>query len=150
MLTEVHKEIRTFFELANLSEPTIQSTEDKEISLSLIEITTSEANIFMNNNKEFLFAFQSVLKKLIEKKYPHTPSFVIDINGEQKKYITEAKQKAHIAHQRVLQFEKPYEFGYLNGFERMIIHSFLKEKTDIRTRSQGVGKERRLWVLPLE
>lgn len=149
MLTEVHKEILTFFRLCNLSTPTVQVTEDKDISLFLVEVTTTETEVFMDNNREFLFSFQSIFKRMIEKKYPNTPPFVIDINGEQKKYISEAKQKAHIAHQRVLQYEKPYEFGYLNGFERMIIHSFLKEKKDIRTRSQGIGKDRRLSVLPL-
>lgn len=148
MLTEVHKEILTFFNYANLKEPRIDVVEDKEISLYVVKIHTEEESLFLENNQELLFAFQSILKKIIQHSSPNAPDFVIDINEDQQKHINEAKQKAEIAYQRVVQYEKPYEFGYLNGFERMIIHSFLKEKNDVDTKSKGIGKERRLFVLP--
>jgi predicted RNA-binding protein Jag len=141
----VTKEIHTLFSYLGFGEPELKQERDEEIGIDVISISTQDQEAFTENNNELLHAFNYLLKRLIEKRDNNT-SFVIDFNGEQKKLIKEAKQKAHIAHQRVVQYNKAYEFGYLNGFERMIIHSYLKEKEDIHTSSFGKGKDRRLKV----
>ena len=150
MSYEIQKEIEIFFEYLNVEKPTIVFEYDPEVEQDLVSIKSTETELFLNNNKELLFAFNSILKKSLEGKYSSIKPFVLDFNGEQKKFINQAKQKAEIAYRRVLQFGKPYEFGYLNGFERMIVHSYLKQKKEINTISHGERKDRRLVVSSID
>ena len=150
MNSSIEKEIRTFFKKANLQLEDIEIVHDKEISLDIITLNTSDAKLFFEDDREVYTAFQYLMKKIMDKK-DKTSSFnyLFDIDGSQLKIIQEAKQKASIAYTRVIQFEKPYEFGFLNAFERMVIHSYLKNYKDVKTVSEGEGLQRRLQVIPV-
>jgi predicted RNA-binding protein Jag len=139
MNKQVENIIRTVFKPLTSSEPTINIEHDSDIDIELISITTEDKQTLLENNSEVSHAISYLVKKMIEQQGLEN-NLVLNINNEQKKVIEETKQKAEIAYQRVLTYGKPYEFGFLNGFERMIIHSFLKDKTEVRTQSSGVGK----------
>lgn len=143
MNTEIIKELHTFFSYLTLTPPDISFELDEEIDIHILSVVPQEKKLF--SDSEILEAIISVIKKLLEKKFPDH-SLVLDIDGQQVKFINEAKQKAEIAYQRVLEYNKAYEFAYLNAFERMIVHSYLKKKEEVETISSGQGGERRLTV----
>ena len=121
---------------------------DTDLHITIISIRVSgiEEELFVEHNNTLSRDFGLILKELLKKKHHFYKDLVIDINGKNKQFIDMAKQKASIAVERVLFFDKPYEFGYLNAYERMLIHSYLKNIDTIITESHGEKHERRLVV----
>lgn len=119
---------------------------DLHITIVSLRISGTEQELFSENYNSLTRDFGHILKTLLEKNHHFYKDIMIDINGVNKKFIDQAKEKAEIAVERVHFFDKPYEFGYLNSYERMLIHSYLKNIPNIITESQGEGSERRLFI----
>jgi predicted RNA-binding protein Jag len=119
---------------------------DLHITVVAIRVSGTEEELFTENNNSLSRDFGHIFKETLKKKHHFYKDIVIDINGKNKQFIDMAKQKASIAVERVQFFDNPYEFGYLNSYERMLIHSYLKNIDNIITESQGEGHDRRLVV----
>lgn len=119
---------------------------DSDIHMTIVSLRVGGdyETQFTENYNELLRDMGHIFKITLEKKYSFHRDIIIDINNVNKKLIDYTKEKAQIAIERVTFFDKPYEFGYLNAYERMIIHTYLKKYPDIISESKGLGKERRL------
>lgn len=142
------KETQNILEMMNIPVKEISVIIDTDLHITIISLRISgtEEELFIEQNNTLTRDFSLVLKSLLQKKHHFYKDLTIDINGKNKKFIDQAKQKAEIAVERVQFFDKPYEFGYLNSYERMLIHSYLKNIPTIITKSQGEGRERRLVI----
>lgn len=140
------QEISYFMEAFGIHTKEISLIVDNDIHINIISlrIAGDKELLFTDDNNELLRDFTAIFRLYINKKFSLYKDIIIDINGVQKKHIDYTKEKAQIAVDRVLFFDKPYEFGYLNAYERMIIHTYLKKYPEIMSQSEGVGKERRL------
>ena len=141
-------ETQTLLDMMGIHAKDISIIVDTDLHITIISIRVSgtEEERFTENHNDLTRSLGLVLKGLIQKKYHYYKDIVIDINGENKKFIDQSKEKASIAVERVQFFDKPYEFGYLNAYERMLIHTYLKNTPEIITESSGEGKERRLTI----
>ncbi len=119
---------------------------DLHITIVSLRLGGNETELFTANHSEVKRDFSLILKQLLQKKFHQYKDLVIDVNSEDKKLIDLTKQKTEIAVERVTFFDKPYEFGYLNAYERMLVHTYLKNTPDIMTESQGEGRDRRLVI----
>lgn len=143
----LEQEIATVLNMMNIHYKEISTIIDNDLHLTIFNIrSTQDTYLFFDDQKQLLRDLNTILKQLFQKKYHYFKNCIIDVNLEEKKLIDFTKEKAALAHERVVFFDKPYEFGYLNSYERMIIHSFLKNKTDVITESTGEGRDRRLIV----
>ena len=124
----------------------VKTSHDKEIGSDVLSLNLPEKHLWYLTKKEpdFVMSLRLVLKQVLVQS--GCKGSIIDINGEDIDFIDYTKQKAKIAADRVRDFDKEYEFGYLNAYERMIVHSYLKGRTEISTESIGEGLERRLIV----
>lgn len=143
-LPKIEKEIQKIFSFLHLGTPHMSIHTESDLGIEIIQIEIPKKLPFLE--EEFTNALVHILKRIAEHKNPHH-NLVFDLDGSQIQRISETKEKARIAYQRVLQYDKPYTFGYLNGFERMIVHSVLKEYPEVETVSEGRGRDRRLKVL---
>lgn len=139
----IQKEIETIFEFLAIPLISVKLEHDDEIGSAVITIQCSDNN---HSGHEFRRDFSMILRFLFERKHNINENFILDINGEQKKIIEFTKQKARIAAKRVRSFGKEYEFGPLSSYERMIVHSVIKQEPGVQTESRGEGNERRLFV----
>lgn len=141
-------EIRVIVEMMGIHVKEVQYYYDNDIEVTLLSLRLSgnDVPLLHDENREGLRALSLYLKKFLEKKYHFYKDIILDINGEEIEFIQYTKDKAELAFERVDYFDKPYEFGYLNAYERMIVHSYLKKYKNMVTESQGEGKERRLIV----
>jgi len=124
----------------------VTTSHDKEIGSDVVSLNIPEKHLWYIIKKEpdFTMSLRLVTKQVLAQL--GTKGTIIDINGEDIDFIDYTKQKAKIAADRVRDFDKEYEFGYLNAYERMIVHSYLKGRDEVVTESKGEGFERRLVV----
>ncbi len=144
---ELQQEIQKVLELMNIHYKEISVHHDSDLHITLVNMrTTQDTELFMENNKSLLRDFSFVIKQVLKKQFHYHKDIIFDVNHTERDFINFTKEKASLALQRVQFFEKPYEFGYLNSYERMLVHSYLKKYKEVITESQGEGSERRLVV----
>lgn len=140
------QEMKYFTDALGIHTKDISIIVDSDIHITIVSLRVAgnfEEQLTENHN-ELLRDLGNLFKQIIQKKYSYFKDLIVDVNNVNKKLIDYTKEKAQIAVERVLFFNKKYEFGYLNAYERMIIHTYLKKYPDIISESNGLGKERRL------
>ena len=112
-------------------------------------IKIPDSNILIGENGQYLFSFYSIVKRIIERRFPddHAP-FLIDVNDYQRKHIEEIKERARMSAQRVRYFKKEVVMQPMSAYERRIIHMSLEEDPDVVTESVGEGETRRVVIKP--
>lgn len=142
------QEAHTLLSLIGITPKDIRVIVDHDIHFTIISLRLkgNDTELLRDHNNDGLRSFNLIFKMLIEKKYHFYKDCIIDINGDEIKLINHTKEKAEIALERVEFFDKPYTFGYLNAYERMLIHQYLKNHPHIVSESEGEREERRLII----
>ncbi|MFC1801853.1 protein jag [Patescibacteria group bacterium] len=115
-------------------------------------IRTNESGILIGNDGVNIKALNHILKKIIWKKMSSEfgndvrLDFFVDINDYQEQAINKIKEEAEKAVQEVDLLKRDVELRPMSAYERMIAHSILAEKPNIKTDSVGEGLERRVVV----
>lgn len=141
-------EINTLLEQMNIDMKDLSVVRDDDIDMLICSLSLrfADAELFLEDNEAVLRSLSSIARLFLTKKQDLKANILFDVNHHQIDFINQAKEKARIAKERVEFFKKDYEFGYLSGYERMIIHSYLKKQKGIQTFSEGEGKDRRLII----
>ena len=117
-------------------------------------IKTEEPYILIGQDGKTLMALNHIVKKGFEqestKRNFNPLNFIVDVNDYQEKRIQDLKSKAHIMAERARFFKNAVELVPMNPYERMIVHSFFTDVTDIETESTGIGRERRVVIKYIE
>lgn len=144
----LQRETETILDMMGIRVKSVDIIQDQDLRITIISIRVpgDEQPLFTDHYNELSRDLGLMLRLIFEKKHRYFKDITVDVNGENLALINHTKEKAALAVERVNFFEKPYEFGYLSSYERMIIHSYLKQVSDIVTESEGEGKERRLVV----
>jgi spoIIIJ-associated protein len=147
--------IKTIIEkvLSFLSEQAIiESVADIETcGITKYSIKTNDPYALIGKDGQTLQAFNHLIKKIYEQQRlkeenKQEINFLIDVNDYQQKKIEELKMKAQIMAERARFFRSNIELSPMNPYERMIIHSFFTDSSDIETESTGIGKDRRVVI----
>ncbi|MDP3725748.1 MAG: R3H domain-containing nucleic acid-binding protein [bacterium] len=113
-------------------------------------IKTNEPYLLIGDDGQVLMALNHVVKKIFEShavKNNFKPmNFIVDVNDYQEQKIEDIKNKARMMAERARFFKNNVELPAMNPYERMIVHSFFTNATDIETESTGVGPERRVVI----
>lgn len=113
-------------------------------------IKTEEPYVLIGNDGRVLMAFNYLVKKIFEcqaQKQNFQPiNFIVDINDYQEQRIEDIKNKARMMAERARFFKNNVELPAMNPYERMIVHSFFTDTTDIETESTGMGLQRRVVI----
>lgn len=142
------QEAQQLLSLMGITAKELRVVIDNDIHFTIVSLRLrgNDAEIFREHNNEVLRSFTLIFKMLVEKKYHFYKDCIVDVNEEEIKLINHTKEKAEIALERVEFFDKPYTFGYLNAYERMLIHQYLKNHPHIISESEGEKDERRLVI----
>lgn len=109
-------------------------------------IKTTESGKLIGTHGEALSALNHIVKKMLEAKVPRDAHFTIDVNGYQARRIKSLEDQARLVAERARTFRYDVELSPMSSYERMIIHSTLKDMPDIETMSHGEGKLRHIVV----
>lgn len=113
-------------------------------------VTLNDPRLFISREGEALLALNHLVKRIFESKYgvgEEAPfEILIDVNDFQKKRVDNIKAIAHMMAERARYFKSNIEIDPMSPFERRIVHEFLQDATDLKTESEGFGKDRRVVI----
>lgn len=119
------------------------------------KVEVTDPHVYLGRDGEALMALNHLARRIVESKIPKEAedtngktnfSFLIDINGYQKKKIENLHAMAHMMAERARYFKSSMEIDPMPAFERRIIHEFLSDARDLKTESEGVGPSRRVVI----
>jgi spoIIIJ-associated protein len=111
----------------------------------------------LDNHGDTLHALDLLVKKISENRLPRRDAtepteqhdhimFVIDVNNHRTKQIKDLQTKAVMMAERARSFQYDVELTPMSAYERLIIHTTLQNSPNVKTESQGEGRNRRVVI----
>ena len=117
----------------------------------IFSVKTPDAKKLIGTKGENLRALNYLVKRLAEKQLGmERPTFLVDVNHYQQQRNEEVRRKAKILIERARAFKTSAEFGPLNAYERMVVHSMVADDPQITTESIGEGRVKTIVIRYVE
>ncbi len=124
---------------------------------TIFAIETDDARSLIGAHGDTVHALDFLVKRIIEKKMPpkdgedpHAQAgglmFLVDVNDYRSKQIRDLQSKALIMAERARSFQYDVELSPMSAYERLIVHTTLQDAPNIKTESQGEGRNRRVVI----
>ena len=95
-------------------------------------------------------ALQHLLQRLVAPRTENGPAVLVDINGRWERRLDDLRSEALDLARRAVEESRPFRTRPLPSEERRIVHRALADRTDVRTHSEGEGREKRVVISPAE
>lgn len=130
---------------------------------TIFSIHTDDSRPLIGMHGDTLYALDMLVKKIAEKKLDDArrasgtvvaplaegerePMFLVDVNDYRVKQIKDLQTKALMMAERARSFQYDVELTPMSGYERLIIHTTLQDSPNVKTESQGEGRNRRVVI----
>lgn len=96
-------------------------------------------------------ALDLIVKKILEKRHPpregeESYQFLVDVNDYRARQIQDLQTKALMMAERARSFQYDVELTPMSAYERLIVHTTLQDAPNVKTESQGEGRNRRVVI----
>jgi spoIIIJ-associated protein len=129
----------------------------------IFSIETDDSRPLIGTHGDTLYAIDLLVKKILEKRLgdgrreaPQAvgetasengpPMFLVDVNDFRTKQIQDLQTKALVLAERARSFQYDVELTPMSAYERLIIHTTLQDAPNVKTESQGEGRNRRVVI----
>jgi spoIIIJ-associated protein len=126
----------------------------------IFSVQTDDARTLIGIRGETVHALDTLVKKIYEKQLPvdetdvalsaqvgeRGPMFLIDVNNYRTNQIKDLQTKALMMAERARSFQYDVELSPMSSYERLIIHTTLQDAPNVKTESQGEGRNRRVVI----
>lgn len=144
---EIKQLIEDMLRAMNVSFESVVFEEGNEKDLASFLIKTNDSGALIGTHGAHLSAFNHVIKRIAAKRFGEEGArFFVDVNSYQEKSIEELKTKIKIFADRAKSFGVNVELPPMSAYERMLVHSFLSGDPELKTESEGEGKNRRVII----
>lgn len=126
------------------SEATVDISTEKD--LIRISIDASNNAILIGKNGQTLQAINTVVKGAVNSKFKHRFQLVVDINNYKKDRYEKVSQMAKRIARNVQKTKIAAVLDPMPNDERKIVHQTLSKIRNIKTESEGEGRNRRLRI----
>ena len=109
-------------------------------------VTAGDSSLLIGPRGAHLFALNHIVRKIASKGGAPERAISVDINGYQAAAATHLKDMAKIMGERARSFKVSVTLDPMSSYERMIIHSFFQDVSDLTTESVGEGEQRRVVI----
>ena len=142
----IKKIIEEIFAHTECSISSCEFTEDA--GMLWCSIASPDSHFLIGRDGETLKSLNHLVKKMIEKNAGEdvARSLYVDINGYQKKRFDSLKTIAYMMAERARYFKSNIQVDPMPANERRIVHMFLENAKDIKTESEGMGRDRRVVI----
>ena len=134
-----------------------KSVTRKEVAgQSVVSIEVDDGAQLIGVRGETIHALDLLAKKLAEQRSGKTepreggegrePMVLIDVNDYQVKRIKDLQAKALMMAERARSFQYDVELSPMSSYERLIVHTALQGAPNVKTESQGEGRNRRVVI----
>lgn len=120
-------------------------------------VRVEDGRALIGMHGDTVHALDILVKKIYEKRNPVLesgegaastggPMFLIDVNDYRAKQIKDLQTKALMMAERARSFQYDVELSPMTSYERLIIHTTLQNAPNVKTASQGEGRNRRVVI----
>ncbi|TSC62002.1 MAG: spoIIIJ-associated protein [Parcubacteria group bacterium Athens0416_74] len=118
---------------------------------TIYSIETDDARRLIGMHGDTIQAIDMLVKKIVEKRAPlpageEAPMFLVDVNDYRTKQIRDIQTKALMMAERARSFQYDVELTPMSAYERLIVHTTLQDAPNVKTESQGEGRNRRVVI----
>ena len=114
----------------------------------VIDFSGADTDLLLERNGALLDALEHVVLKAAHLREEHLRKISFDCNDWRRLRAEELRLTAQVAAERVLETGDPFALGPMSPRERRIIHLALRDRSNLRTASEGVGPERHVVIQP--
>jgi spoIIIJ-associated protein len=116
----------------------------------LVKFSGRDVDLLLANKAELMLALEFLAMEALRMPAEHHSRVCFDANDYRFLRIEELRMSAVTAAEKVKQSGRPFHFNPMNSRERRIIHLSLRNETEIRSESTGMGPVRQVVILPLD
>ena len=128
---------------------------------TVFAIHADDARPLIGMHGDTVHALDYLVKKIVEPKLtPGVPSessaegevnarelhFLVDVNEYRTKQIKDLQAKVLMMAERARSFQYDVELSPMSAYERLIVHTTLADSPNVKTESQGEGRNRRVVI----
>lgn len=138
--------VKTVQDIVSFFEVNLEVTSQLEDDIINIDISSSELNsLLIGRNAETLRSLQALVANVLHSNNAALNRVNIDIAGYKKQRAEKLAEKARGWIEEVRQTGDSY-VANLNAADRRVVHQVATEYSDIKTFSEGEGRDRRLII----
>lgn len=114
----------------------------------IFSIKTKESGTLIGTQGAHLGALNHLIKKMVSKtlKEGEDVKLIVDVNDYHDRLLRDLKARALMMADRARSFGIDVSLPPMSPYERMLVHSILEGAPDIKTESEGVGKDRKVVI----
>lgn len=116
----------------------------------LVRFTGPDVDLLLANKAELLLALEQLTMEALSMPPEEHSRLCFDANDYRVLRIEELRMSAMAAAERVKKSKQPFHFSPMNSRERRIIHLALRNETEVRSESVGLGPIRQVVVVPFD
>ncbi len=117
-------------------------------------IAADDARQLIGGHGDAIHAIDYLVKKIVEQKNgprvegaePTEDHFLVDVNEYRTRQIKDLQTKALMMAERARSFQYDVELSPMSAYERLIVHTTLQKAPNVKTESQGEGRNRRVVI----
>jgi spoIIIJ-associated protein len=114
-------------------------------------ISVQDPKVLIGAHGDTVHAIDLLLKKVIEQRHAkgadaEEPLFLVDVNEYRSRQIRDLQAKALMMAERARSFQYDVELNPMSAYERLIVHTTLQDAPNVKTESQGEGRNRRVVI----
>jgi spoIIIJ-associated protein len=114
----------------------------------VLDIRGGDLSSLIGRRGETLDGLQYLVRLLVAKELSHYVHVVLDVEGYKAHRAQTLKQLALRMAERVASTHKPAALEPMPPNERRIVHLALRDNTQVRTESVGMGENRKVTIIP--
>ena len=114
----------------------------------LVRFTGPDVDLLLANKAELLLALEQLTMEALGMSAEEHSRLCFDANDYRVLRIEELRMSALAAAERVKKTRVPFHFSPMNSRERRILHLALRDQTEVRSESVGMGSIRQVVVVP--
>ena len=132
------------FEIAP-SQHTHPDLEDPDV---VVKFSGPDVDLMLANRAELLLALEQLTMEVLRMPSEDHSLLCFDANDYRLLRIEELRMSAMTAAERVKQTGRPFHFSPMSSRERRIIHLTLRNETEVKSLSTGMGSWRQVVIMP--
>ncbi len=113
-----------------------------------VEMAGPDKDLLLERNAELLHAMEHIAAKVLRLEMEEHDRISFDSNGYKAMRARELRLLADTAAERVRSTGQPYQFSPMSSRERRLLHLALQASDDLKSESNGEGRDRSVVVYP--
>jgi spoIIIJ-associated protein len=127
--------------------PALSEWEKPEI---FVDFSGPDSALLLDRGGELLRALELLAFEILRVPSGEHEKIVFDCKNQRTVRLQELRMAASVAAEKVRQTGNPYHFAPMSSRERRMVHLALRDETDLRTESDGEGRDRCVVLYPAD